>query len=49
MKEGAVKGEQMFVPDQQAAELAEPSIGALSGKGLARYLRRAQSVSSPSP
>ncbi len=49
MEEAWVNGEQMFVADQHAAELTEPGVGALSGKGLALYLRQAQSVSSPSP
>jgi hypothetical protein len=41
MEEGKVNGEKMVVTDQDAAELAEPCISTLSGKGLARYLRQA--------
>ncbi len=35
--------------NEKSAELTEPGVGSLSGKGLARFLRRARSVSSPSP
>jgi hypothetical protein len=38
VKESAVGGEQMLMTNQQAAELTEPGMGSLSGKGLARYV-----------
>ena len=39
----------VFPSGDEAAEIVHPGKQPLSGKGLARYLRQARSVSSPSP
>lgn len=43
---GSLAAQHDVCPAQMGLQFVE---GALSGKGLARYLRRARSVSSPSP
>jgi hypothetical protein len=47
MKESFVDGVGAIVANDQAAKVAEPGEGALSGKGLARY--RSGSVPFPAP
>ena len=39
----------VFPSGDEAAAVLYPGKDTMSGKGLARYLRRARSVSSPSP